>query len=515
MTERLEHAPLVVMGDALLDVDVTGSATRLCPDDPGPVLDDLVEVARPGGAGLAALLAAGMGRPVVLVTALGQDEEGERLRAALAPHMTLMDLRHDGPTVVKTRVRSGGRTLLRLDRGAVETRLALDPASREALRALLGSCAGVLASDYGLGVLAQPHLRQELGRVAGDVPVVWDPHPRGTAPVRGAAMVTPNAAEAARLTGHERGGDLGAVVAQARVLASRWRVASVAVTRGAAGAVLAGPEGNPLVVVPPAPADGDTCGAGDSFAAAASAALAAGESLEDAVRAAVRNATGFVAAGGAARVGTSEAPAGTPAAIGAAGGAVGLDAAEALVARVRAGGGTVVAAGGCFDLLHAGHVEYLQAARALGDCLVVALNSDRSVAALKGPQRPLVGQEDRARVLAALSCVDAVVVFDEDTPAALLGRLRPDVFAKGGDYRLATIPEADVVAAHGGQVVVLPMLPGRSSTSLVRAAQATTHHPPRDTGPAAAPPSVPAPMRPSRPNRQEERCPTQRPASGQ
>ncbi|MCU0302271.1 MAG: D-glycero-beta-D-manno-heptose 1-phosphate adenylyltransferase [Candidatus Nanopelagicales bacterium] len=508
-----DRAPLVVIGDALLDVDVTGSATRLCPDDPGPVLDDLVEVARPGGAGLAALLATRAGRPVVLVTALGEDEEGERLRAALAPHVTLMDLRHDGPTVVKTRVRSGGRTLLRLDRGSAETRLALDPAARAALRDLLGRCAAVLASDYGLGVLGQPHVRRELVRAAGEVPVVWDPHPRGSAPVPGAAMATPNAAEAARLSGHgERVGDLAAVIGQARGLADRWRVASVAVTRGASGAVLAGVEGNPLVVVPPAPADGDTCGAGDAFAATATAALATGESLEDAVRAAVLQASGFVAAGGAARVVTAASPGDAePVAVPAPTGGtpIGPEAAEALVARVRAGGGTVVVAGGCFDLLHAGHVEYLQSARGLGDCLVVALNSDRSVRALKGPERPLVGQDDRARVLAALGCVDAVVVFDEDTPAALLARLRPEVFAKGGDYRLAPIPEAEVVAAHGGQVVVLPTLHGRSSTRLVQAAQAAAH-----PTPAARPPATPT-TAPAIRSTKEERCPTPLPASGQ
>jgi rfaE bifunctional protein nucleotidyltransferase chain/domain/rfaE bifunctional protein kinase chain/domain len=516
-------APLVVIGDALLDVDVTGSATRLCPDGPGPVLDDLVEVHRAGGAGLAALLAASAGRPVVLVTALGDDEDGARLRAALAGRVELMDLRHDGPTVVKTRVRAGGRTLLRLDRGSAETRLALDHAAHDALRDVLDRCAGVLASDYGLGVLGQPQVRAALARVADDVPIVWDPHPRGSAPVPGAALATPNAAEAARLAGHgERPGDLAAAIGQARTLAARWRVAGVAVTRGPAGAVLVGDEGNPLVVVPPARAEGDTCGAGDALASAAAVALAAGASLEQAVHAGVHRATGFVAAGGAARFvrdpagGEDAEPAGSATAPGP-GAPVGLAAAEALVTRVRAGGGTVVVAGGCFDLLHAGHVASLQAARSLGDCLVVALNSDRSVRALKGPQRPLVPQEDRARVLGALGCVDAVVVFDADTPAELLARLRPDVFAKGGDYRLDTIPEAEVVRAHGGQVVVLPTLPGRSSTNLVAAARADTAEPAmtadRSTPPIAR--AAPSPGHPTRPHRQEEPCPTPRPASGQ
>ena len=144
--------------------------------------------------------------------------------------------------------------------------------------------------------------------------------------------------------------------------------------------------------------------------------------------------------------------------------------AEQLVARVRAAGGTVVATGGCFDLLHAGHVAVLSQARALGDCLVVLLNSDDSVRRLKGESRPLQTQADRATVLSALEHVDAVVVFDEDTPVAALEQLRPDVWAKGGDYALADLPEAPVLARWGGQAVVLPYLTGKSTTSLIQEA---------------------------------------------
>jgi rfaE bifunctional protein nucleotidyltransferase chain/domain len=138
--------------------------------------------------------------------------------------------------------------------------------------------------------------------------------------------------------------------------------------------------------------------------------------------------------------------------------------------QVRARGGTVVATGGCFDLLHAGHVATLQAARRLGDRLVVCLNSDASVRRLKGAPRPLVPASDRARVLEALECVDAVVVFDEDTPAEALRRIRPDVWVKGGDYAGAHLPEQEVLAEWGGQAVAVPYLDGRSSTRLVRAA---------------------------------------------
>jgi rfaE bifunctional protein nucleotidyltransferase chain/domain len=141
--------------------------------------------------------------------------------------------------------------------------------------------------------------------------------------------------------------------------------------------------------------------------------------------------------------------------------------AQSIIARTRARGGTVVATGGCFDLLHAGHVRLLKQARALGDCLIVCLNDDASVRRLKGPGRPLVPGEDRAAVLSALDCVDAVVVFDEDTPEAILARLKPDIFAKGGDYAVADLPEAELVKSWGGQTVLLPYLEGRSTSLLV------------------------------------------------
>ena len=145
-----------------------------------------------------------------------------------------------------------------------------------------------------------------------------------------------------------------------------------------------------------------------------------------------------------------------------------LDRALGLIAGVRARGGTVVATGGCFDLLHAGHVATLRAARALGDCLVVCLNSDDSVRRLKGLERPLVPEVDRVAVLEALGCVDVVVPFDERTPEAVLQRLRPDVFAKGGDYALTDLPEAALLSTWGGQAVVLPYLEGRSTTQLMK-----------------------------------------------
>jgi rfaE bifunctional protein nucleotidyltransferase chain/domain len=187
--------------------------------------------------------------------------------------------------------------------------------------------------------------------------------------------------------------------------------------------------------------------------------LADGGSVEDAVLEAVAAASAFVGRGGACtaldRGGAESAPATGRTAFG-------------TIAAVRAAGGTVVATGGCFDLLHVGHIRTLHAARALGDCLVVCLNSDSSVRRLKGSARPLVPQAERAAVLEALECVDGVVTFSEDTPDAVLRRLRPDVWAKGGDYAAADLPEANVLAGWGGRLAILPYLDGRSTTALIQ-----------------------------------------------
>jgi D-beta-D-heptose 7-phosphate kinase/D-beta-D-heptose 1-phosphate adenosyltransferase len=279
--------------------------------------------------------------------------------------------------------------------------------------------------------------------------------------VPSARLVTPNGAEAARVAaavGVPADGDsLAAVGARAEALIRQWGVGAVAVTLGARGALLSYGEGAPMVVPAVAVTGGDPCGAGDSFAAAVTVALAGGAVTGEAVTAAVAAAGAFVARGGATA--WDAPPATAPAA---------PDAdVPALLARVRAAGGTVVATGGCFDLLHAGHVATLRAARGLGDCLVVCINSDDSVRRLKGPSRPLVTAADRARVLEALEFVDAVVVFEEDTPSAVLAQLRPDVWAKGGDYAGADLPEAAVLQSWGGQAVVLPYLDGHSTSALV------------------------------------------------
>ena len=272
-------------------------------------------------------------------------------------------------------------------------------------------------------------------------------------------MVTPNVNELFTLVDSASDGSLTRIRCAAAELADRWRVGAVCVTLGARGAMLLAGDDAPLMVAGKPVTGSDTCGAGDSFAAAVTTALADGALPSEAVSQATAAARRFVLAGGAAAFDPLAGEATEPAA----------DLVDELAA-VRRSGGVVVSTGGCFDLLHAGHVATLEAARALGDFLVVCMNSDESVRRLKGPQRPLQCAEDRSRVLLALRCVDAVLVFDEDTPVEAIRRVRPDIWVKGGDYSGMPLPEAAVVTEWGGETVTVPYVTGKSTSSIVELA---------------------------------------------
>jgi rfaE bifunctional protein nucleotidyltransferase chain/domain/rfaE bifunctional protein kinase chain/domain len=454
----MSGSPLVVVGDTLLDRDLDGNVHRLCPHASVPVVDVHSQRWRPGGAGLAALLAAVGGHRVVLITALGTDPAGQLLSDLLAGHVEVVAMPMSGTTACKTRIRAGTRSLLRVDTG--DGRAAGAPAGTR-FPHVLRAASGVLVSDYGRGVTAHPAIREELSALTHRVPVVWDPHPRGSPPVAGCRLVTPNEAEAAQ--------SLPAVseqTAAAAALRARWRSDAVAITLGSRGAVLVTAQGCARVPVPGpnmARSDQDSCGAGDAFAAAALGALLAGHSPHTAVCTAVRSASQFVAEGAAASVPPrfvethhsrrERLPAGE------------------VVARLRQRGGRLVATGGCFDVLHPGHVSLLRQARALGDALVVCVNSDESVRRRKGPGRPVVPAAGRIAVLEALEPVDAVIMFDADTPAELLEMLRPDVWVKGGDYTIEQLPEAPVVRRNGGQVVIIPLVGGYSTSRLLACAR--------------------------------------------
>jgi rfaE bifunctional protein nucleotidyltransferase chain/domain/rfaE bifunctional protein kinase chain/domain len=451
---------IVVAGDVLLDVDLDGAATRLCPDAPVPVVDVSTVRGRAGGAGLVARMLAGEGHRVCLVTALGGDDPGRRLLQELAG-ITVVAGRSGAPTPVKTRLRADGHPIARFDEGCLDRS---EPEMTPRMLAAVEEADVLVVADYGRGLTSNPSLRATIARLAHSIPVIWDPHPAGADPVPGVAVVTPNLSEAraaaAVITTGEPGPPPG-VADLAGTLLRHWQCKAVLVTQGADGATLVGASSPaPLHLPAPRAAVADSCGAGDRLAGSLAAHLVAGEGLEESCRRAVRDAALFLAAGGVAALPPAP-PAlpfpGNP-----------TDA-LAVVRRVRANGGTVVATGGCFDLLHAGHARTLAAARSLGDCLIVCLNSDASARRNKGVSRPIIGQQDRTELLLSLESVDAVLVFDEDTPEAVLDRLRPDIWVKGGDYDSAELPETSLVESWGGRCLVVHYHPGRSTTGLAAA----------------------------------------------
>jgi rfaE bifunctional protein nucleotidyltransferase chain/domain/rfaE bifunctional protein kinase chain/domain len=463
---------LLVVGDTLLDRDVLGRVERVCPDAPVPVVDVTDVRERPGGAGLAALLARRAGVRVVLATGLGAGRAGDRARELLRREVELHDVRPGTPTLCKTRVRASGQSLLRLDDdGWVLGDEPGDPDESGAdvdatlLHRLLGDCDAVLVSDYGGPLTRDEAVRALLQQHVGVVPVVWDPHPRGAAPVAGVAMATPNRAEAEHFAGSDGSGGTSDLKSRAVALQRLWHARSVCVTDGERGSLTVLDDSSTVTTAAVrCPGVVDACGAGDRFAAALAVALGGGTSTAEAVERAHQDVGTWLLHGGVGALAEQSPDAPTTPTSGA---ARGLSADE-LVERVRARGGTVVATGGCFDVLHAGHLALLEQARSLGDCLVVLLNSDASVQRLKGPSRPVHRVADRARLLDGLACVDAVAVFEDDDPVATLARLRPDVWVKGGDYREEDLPEARTVRALGGRVALVPYLDDHSTSKILR-----------------------------------------------
>ncbi len=455
---------IVVIGDVLLDRDVAGTSTRDTPDSSAPVIDIDRDASRAGGAGLVAHLLAGDGQDVTLVTVLSDDGASHELRRQLCD-VTIVAGPSHAPTPLKTRVFCDRMVIARLDEGCAP---APAPADTPDMLAAVEAADAIVVADYGRGMAANPALRTLVSRAAAHIPVVWDPHPRGAVPVEGVWAVTPNRDEALAMAGMGVANGRRAAAGAGRRLLRRWAARSVAVTLGAQGVWLQqGPDAHDGCAVATSPVDAaDTCGAGDRFTAALTAALLAGADMIEAVREAVRISSSFLQEGGVA--GLESTPASSRRAIGAPPDPIDV------IRHVREAGGTVVATGGCFDLLHAGHLRTLRAARAKGDALIVCMNSDDSVRRLKGAARPLMAQDDRAELLLGLDCVDGVVVFDEDTPLRVLDRLRPDIWVKGGDYIAEVLPEHELVAAWGGAVETVPFHPGRSTTALVGALERAT-----------------------------------------
>ena len=470
----LTACTLLVLGDVMLDRYVHGTVRRISPEAPIPVLHAQARRAVPGGAGNVALNAASLGAQAILVGAVGNDADATDLEAALTAggRVSAQLLRVAGrPTTVKTRFVAGGHQLLRLDD---ETAGDLPEAAEDALLALfaaaLPQAQAVVLSDYAKGVLTDRVLAQAiaLSRAAG-VPVVADPKRADFTAYAGVSVITPNLLELERATGQHADSDDHVGAAGLMALAHA-QADAVLVKRSEKGLTLVRTGQAPLHLPTRALEVADVSGAGDTLVTAFALMLGAGASMHDA--AALANVAAGIVVGkhGTACVTAAELTE-----------ALhrkdlldiddkvhDLDGALQIIAGWRARGLRVGFTNGCFDLIHPGHVRLLRLARAKCDRLVVALNSDTSVQRLKGPDRPVQSEAARATVMASMQSADLVVVFEDDTPDRLIRAIRPEVLIKGADYTIDQVVGADFVQAHGGEVVLIPLAEGHSTTSTIR-----------------------------------------------
>jgi D-beta-D-heptose 7-phosphate kinase/D-beta-D-heptose 1-phosphate adenosyltransferase len=455
----------------MIDEYVEGEVGRVSPEAPVPVVHVQRSYFRLGGSANVAHGASALGARVSLCGSIGDDEAGGTVTSVCAG--AGIDVRAVArlarrPTTRKLRALARHQQMLRLDWETTEAASFADlSGALERLRSGAPPRA-VVVSDYAKGFLSEDVLARvfALAREA-DAPVIVDPKCRDFARYSGAAVVTPNLAELEAAAGEplaktspER------IEAAARRILERNEVGALLVTMGERGMMLVPRDGEADMIATLAREVFDVTGAGDTVVAALSVAVAAGWGLPDAARFA--NAAAGVVVG---KVGTATAHWSEIADVLATTPPDKLfdrDALREQVAWWRLQGKKIAFTNGCYDLLHAGHISLMQQAANAGDVLVLGLNSDASVRRLKGPSRPVVGEGDRARLLGALECVDAVTIFEEDTPLELLRDILPDVLVKGGDYTADQVVGRDLVEAHGGVVTIVPLVAGLSTSALVQ-----------------------------------------------
>lgn len=461
----LQDVHVVVVGDLMLDRYWFGEARRVSQEAPVPVVNvDQIED-RPGGAANVALNIVSMGARCTIIGAVGDDEAGRSLEATLTAAGVACDFLRveDWPTIMKLRVLSQKQQLLRTD---FETPLPPSAVSglADRLRGHLDTASAVILEDYDKGTLNEPEALIACAAEA-ELPVIVDPKYKPFRRYAGVAILKPNLDEFERAVGPWQDDD--ELLNKAQAVAREHRIDALVITRGGQGSTVVGADGTHRHI-PAMPVDVfDETGAGDTSVAALGITRALGWSAVDCARVA-NVASGLVVS----KTGTSvvtgpELSAALAADLRVDGGVMSRSQLVDSVALARMAGEKVVFTNGCFDILHAGHVAYLEEARALGDRLVVAVNDDASVRQLKGSGRPVNPLEQRLRVLAGLSAVDWVVGFSEDTPESLLELLKPDVLAKGGDYGVDEVVGADIVRAAGGVVSVLSLVDDCSTTAIV------------------------------------------------
>ena len=469
---RAKDIRALVIGDLMLDEYLWGKTERISPEAPVQVVDVVREDLRLGGAGNVVNNLAALGCRVGVCSVIGADDNGTLLRHVFSGRGVDTDGVFEDPdrrTSKKTRVIAAHQQIVRIDR---ESKEEIGSGQEEAIVRFLeqeGAQYQVfVVSDYLKGVLTPRVLTTviETGHRLG-IPVVVDPKGTDYLKYRGATVITPNRKEAEQAAGILiRDGE--SLKRAAEKLLAELDLSSLLITRSEEGMSLFFPAGEPVHIPTVAREVFDVTGAGDTVLAMLSLGLAAGVGIVEAARLA-NTAAGIVVG----KLGTSTV---SPVEILEEAGRShrdsdtkikNLDVLAAIIETEKARGKRVVFTNGCFDLLHVGHVKYLQQARAFGDLLVLGLNSDASIRRLKGEKRPLIGEEERAHVLAALDCIDYVVIFGEDTPLRLIETLRPQVLVKGGDYTLEGVVGREVVESYGGRVELVAFVDGKSTSNVI------------------------------------------------
>jgi D-beta-D-heptose 7-phosphate kinase/D-beta-D-heptose 1-phosphate adenosyltransferase len=470
------NVPVLVVGDVMLDQYVWGEVARISPEAPVPIVRATMRDERPGGAANVAMNLAGLGASVTLVGFGGGDREQAALESLVAeqgvePRLTKVPV---VPTTTKLRILSGHQQMMRVDSESTQRFSAQD--YRQLLSSAvdaLGSCAVVILSDYAKGVLTDDICQSVIQQARRlQIPVLVDPKVSDFARYRGATCICPNRKELSLATGRPAA-DLSELLAAGQQLVRSLDVEFMPVTLGENGITVLRHDSSqhlPAVVRQVF----DVSGAGDTVIAVLALATASHVPIEIAAQLANLGAGIVVGKAGTAPITKAEL-------IGALAERAPLAMQEKvlsldhLIARLTAwknNGERIVFTNGCFDILHIGHISLLEEARRKGDRLIVGLNSDSSVRTLKGLMRPIVGERERAHVLAALSAVDAVVVFAEATPLRLIEAIRPDVLVKGGDYTRDSVVGSHEVLAWGGRVELIPLREGISTSRLIASAAA-------------------------------------------
>ena len=484
IVEGLGRPRVVIVGDLIIDRYISGEVSRISPEAPIPVLAARSSELRLGGAGNVAANLRAMDAEVDIVGVVGDDGHGRAMCELLESQeigtagVLVDDTR---PTIEKTRMMSGVQQMLRVD---WEDARPLDGAALERMLEMLPDTLkdadAVVLSDYGKGMLP-PAVIETVVKAARShgIPCLVDPKGTDFARYAGATLITPNRKEAELALGRKIK-SLDELPAAADELIETAQLDMTLITLGADGIYFkTGPRaaGEPVEGRIPTEARAvfDVTGAGDTVVAHLALYLGAKLDLSVAVTLANHAAGVVVAKLGTHSVTRAELLDRLRQSLPHEGKVVERGSIGALVESLRRAKKRVVFTNGCFDVLHAGHVDYLRFSRSKGDALVVGVNDDASVKRLKGDSRPVNSLEDRMAVLASLEVVDAVVAFDEDTPKRLVEQVSPDVLVKGEDYRDKEVVGADWVESHGGQVVLAPLLEGRSTTGILgRAAEGTS-----------------------------------------